>query len=88
MDRFEKYITPNMLNLTDTYAVKILICYFLKQMSRPITPDQLTEIATADGIVNYFIYMEAMNQMLESGTIILVEKDGKSWYKQIGRAHV
>ncbi len=81
MDRFEKYITPNMLNLTDTYAVKILICYFLKQMSRPITPDQLTEIATADGIVNYFIYMEAMNQMLESGTIILVEKDGKSWYK-------
>lgn len=77
---YEKYITPNMLNLTDTYAVKILICYFLRQINRPITPDQLVEIATEDGIVNYFIFTEAVNQLLEAKTIMLEERDGDEVY--------
>ena len=64
MANFDRYVTPNMLNLTDSYAVKILICYFLRQINRPITPEQLTEIATADGVINYFVYTEAMNQKI------------------------
>ena len=47
-------ITPDIFNPTDVYEVKILLAYFLFQMDRPITPNQLTEIATGDGIVNYF----------------------------------
>ena len=88
MANFDKYVTPNMLNLTDTYAVKILICYFLKQINRPITPDQLTDIATNDGVLNYFVFMEAMNQMLESGTITIEERDGEEYYvlSEIARA--
>lgn len=88
MANFDKYVTPNMLNLTDTYAVKILICYFLRQINRPITPDQLTDIATNDGVLNYFVFMEAMNQMLESGTITIEESDGEQYYvlSPIGRA--
>lgn len=80
MANYDKYITPNMLNLTDTYAVKILICYFLRQINRPITPLQLTEIATDDGIVNYFVFTEAMNQLLEAKTITLEEQDGEEYY--------
>ncbi len=80
MANFDRYVTPNMLNLTDSYAVKILICYFLRQINRPITPDQLTEIATADGVINYFVYTEAMNQMLEAKTVTIVEEDGVSYY--------
>ena len=80
MANYDKYITPNMLNLTDTYAVKILICYFLRQINRPITPMQLTEIATDDGIVNYFVFTEAMNQLLEAKTITLEEQDGEEYY--------
>ena len=80
MANYDKYITPNMLNLTDTYAVKILICYFLRQINRPITPLQLTEIATDDGIVNYFIFTEAMNQLLEAKTITIEEQDGEEYY--------
>ena len=75
MTGFDKYTTENMLNLTDTYAVKILICYFLRQINRPITPLQLTEIATDDGIINYFVFTEAMNQLLEAKTVTL-ESDG------------
>ncbi len=80
MNSFDKYITPGMMDLTDTYAVKILICYFLRQINRPITPLQLTEIATDDGIVNYFVFTEAMNQLLEAKTIILEEQDGEEYY--------
>lgn len=77
MDSFEKFITPNMLSLTDSYAVKILICYFLKEIDRPVTTDQLTEIATADGIINYFIFTEAIEQMLEAKTVEKKMIDGE-----------
>ncbi len=81
MANFDKYVTANMLNLTDSYAVKILICYFLRQINRPITPDQLTEIATAEGVVNYFVYTEAIEQMLEAGTIVLeTDESGVGYY--------
>ena len=89
MANFDRFITPNMLNLTDSYAVKILICYFLRQIDRPITPNQLTEIATADGVVNYFIYTEAIEQMLEAGTIVVEkDEDGTEFYvlSKIGKA--
>lgn len=80
MANYDKYITPNMINLTDTYAVKILICYFLRQINRPITPMQLTEIATDDGIVNYFVFTEAINQLLAAKTITIDEQDGEEYY--------
>jgi len=80
MDSFEKFITPNMLALTDSYAVKILLCYFLNQMQRPVTPEQLLEIATEDGIVNYFYYTEAIDAMLIAGTILLKNIDGIDYY--------
>lgn len=81
MANFDRYVTSNMLNLTDSYAVKILICYFLRQINRPITPEQLTEIATADGVINYFVYTEAMNQMLEAGTLTLeIDEEGITHY--------
>lgn len=74
-------ITPAVLNPTDVYEVKILLAYFLFQMDRPVTPNQLTEIATGDGIVNYFLYSEAVSEMLSNGTIALVEEEGTSYYK-------
>lgn len=80
MVNYDKYITPNMLNLTDVYAVKILICYFLRQINRPITPMQLAEIATDDGIVNYFVFTEAMNGLLDAKTVTLEEQDGEEYY--------
>ncbi len=80
MDSVEKFISPNMLSLTDSYAVKILLCFFLKQIERPVTPNQLMEIATADGIVNYFYYTEAIDGMLDAGTIEKEEIEGSDYY--------
>lgn len=88
MDTFEKFLTPNMLSLTDSYAVKILICYFLKEIDRPVTPEQLTEIATSDGILNYFYYTEAINSMLDAKTIEVKNVDGVNYYylTEMGKA--
>lgn len=88
MDTFDKFLTPNMLSLTDSYAVKILICYFLKEIDRPVTPQQLTEIATSDGILNYFYYTEAINSMLDAKTIELKNVDGVDYYflTEMGKA--
>ncbi|WP_243113084.1 DUF4364 family protein [Ruminococcus sp. Marseille-P6503] len=73
-------ITPDIFNPTDVYEVKILLAYFLFQMDRPVTPNQLTEIATGDGIVNYFLYSEAVSEMLENKTLTLEEQEGTSYY--------
>ena len=77
---FINSVTPDILNPTDEYEVKILIAYFLYQIDRPVTPNQLTEIATGDGIVNYFLYSEAINEMLNNGIIKLEEIDGINYY--------
>lgn len=88
MNYYEKYLTPDMLNLNDTYAVKILICYFLRQINRPITPEQLAQIATGDGIVNYFVFSDAMNQLIEAKTVILEDSEGESHYILTGLARI
>lgn len=80
MENHNRFTSPDMLSLTDTYAVKILICYFLRQINRPITPMQLTEIATDDGIVNYFVFTEAVNQLLKAKTITIEERGGEEYY--------
>ena len=59
----------DMNNITDIYAVKILLCYFLKKINRPVTPNQLLEIATGTNIVNYFSYNHAVDSMLKTDLI-------------------
>lgn len=70
----------DMNNITDIYAVKILLCYFLKKIDRPVTPNQLLEIATGSNIVNYFSYNHAVESMLEKGLICETEVDDTLCY--------
>lgn len=67
-------------NITDIYAVKILLCYFLKKVDRAVKPNQLLEIATSTNIVNYFSYNHAVDSMLENGLICEVEIDDDLHY--------
>lgn len=67
-------------NIDDIYAIKILLCYFLKKINRQVTPAQLLEIATGSDIVNYFAYNHAIDSMLKGGLIKEVEIDGITYY--------
>ncbi|MGN1133378.1 MAG: DUF4364 family protein [Oscillospiraceae bacterium] len=73
-------IHPSLLSPTDVYEVKILLAYFLYQIEKPVTPAQLLEIATGENIVNYFLYSQAIAEMLENETIVLSEIEGIEYY--------
>ena len=73
-------ITPEVFSPVDVYEVKILLAFFLNKIGRPVTAAQLMEIATSDNVVNYFLYVEAIQQMLENGTVALEEQDGGEVY--------
>ena len=60
----EAHISENMKNISDVYEVQILLAYFLGQINQLCTPNQLTEIATGEGVVNYFVYTEAVSRMV------------------------
>lgn len=65
-----------MLVLNDVYEAKILLSYFLYQIDRPCTPMQLVEICEASGVMDYFLYTEAITRMEESGIVERVDIDG------------
>ncbi len=73
-------VPTGAFNPVDVYEVKILLAYFLNKIERPVTPAQLNEIATGDGVVNYFLYIEAVEQMLKNGTLKLIEDEGTEYY--------
>lgn len=73
-------VPKGAFNPVDVYEVKILLAYFLNKIDRPVTPAQLNEIATGDGVVNYFLYVEAVEQMLKNGTLKLIEDEGTEYY--------
>ena len=73
-------ITSDVFNPINVYEVKILLAYFLNKIERPVTPAQLLEIATGDGVISYFLYVEAIEQMLKNGTLRLEEREGTEYY--------
>ena len=55
---------PNDLN-----SVKILICYLLHHLEEKTESEELYEIAVDSGIINYFYYNEAIDELLVNDTI-------------------
>ena len=77
----ENFISGNMKYVTEAYRVQILLAYFLNKINQLCTPNQLTEIATGEGIVNYFDYTAAVSTMLENGTLEITEIEGTEYYR-------
>lgn len=80
MDYYNTDITPEVFSPVDVFEVKILLAYFLNKIARPVTAAQLMEIATSENVVNYFLYVEAIQQMIENGTVAVEEQDGTEVY--------
>lgn len=55
--------------LTDKYDVKILICYLINSIDRPITKEQLDYVMHVGQFVNYFSFCSAYSELLDSGHI-------------------
>lgn len=61
--------------LNDKYEIKILICYLLKSINVPFSREQLSYIFQDEQIVNYFVFCDALAELIASGHIIS-EKNG------------
>lgn len=67
--------------LRDVNEIKILICYLLKNSSRPLSFDNLNEILQQDGLVNYFEFGQSLHELLLSGHVDLSSESGQELYR-------
>ncbi len=54
---------------SDLNSVKLLICYLLFNLENGIDSEELYEISVDSGILNYFYYNEAIDELLVNDTI-------------------
>ena len=50
----------------DVNSVKILLCCLLHNLDSVINADELYDIAVDSGIINYFYYNEAIEELLKN----------------------
>ena len=58
--------------LNSVHSVKILLCYILEKLNRPVTEEQLRLISEDSGVINYFYYSDALTELTENGSVISV----------------
>ncbi|MGN0674472.1 MAG: DUF4364 family protein [Oscillospiraceae bacterium] len=69
----------NNVELNSVHDVKVLICYLLDKLNRPVTEEQLYEIALNSEVINYFYYTEAMGDLLKNQSVIKVQRGGETY---------
>ncbi len=56
--------------LRNILEIKILICYILKSVKKPMKRTQICDSLQKTGLVNYFDANSAIDELLETGTIV------------------
>lgn len=72
---------PELGGLHEIPDVKALILYLLKEARCVLKESQLTDIMMADGLVEYFDYAQAVEQLLMSGMIDIASLEDTSSYR-------
>ncbi len=70
--------------LTTDYEIKILICYVLKHIERPMPVSALIELFVGEGIGNYFEAASAAAALVKSGHIAIGGCEGEKCYTLTG----
>lgn len=78
-DLFNEGVEPGGLKNAD--EIKILICYLLKSVGKPLSFDNLNEILQRDGLCNYFGFASSLHELLASGHIDLIKDNENESYK-------
>ena len=69
---------------TTQEEVKMLICYILTKIARPMSFEQIYEALQENGLVNYFELVRAIEKLMQSGHIHLRQEDGIDSYVATG----
>ena len=65
---FSEGIAPG--GLREQTEIKLLVCYLLKSLDRPLSRAQINEILQEYPIANYFEVNQAMSDLVKSGNLI------------------
>lgn len=55
--------------MSDIYEIKVLLCYLLSSVSKPLSRKQLQEVFAEGSTVNYFSFCQAIEDMQKTGHI-------------------
>ena len=69
MENYSKMSELASTELKDVQTVKILICYLLYRINKPVDSEQLYDIAVTTEIINYFFYQDAMDYLIKNNSI-------------------
>ena len=74
----------------DPSTVKIMICYLLQRLDRPVSESELVELLTGDQTVNYFLLTTALSglkklgHLLQKGDSLLLTQLGRRTAEELG----
>ena len=60
------YPDPEM---NDLHSAKILLCYLMERIDRPISEERLYDIVTGSNVINHFLYAEALEELVKNGSL-------------------
>ncbi|MGN0667383.1 MAG: DUF4364 family protein [Huintestinicola sp.] len=67
--------------LNSVHSVKILLCYVLDRLSSvcsEITEEQLRQISDESGVINYFFFSDALDELVSNGSVSAKTDDSGS----------
>ncbi len=73
-DVFDEGVAPG--GLKNRADIKLLVCYIINNVDRPITKTQINEVMLQQSLANYFEVNQAITELLEDGNIV-AELDGE-----------
>jgi len=82
-DAFDQGIELGGLRNRDD--IRLLICYLLKTVDKPIEKSQLNDSLLANGIANYFEINQALAELLSNASINMQIVDGEECYVALER---
>ena len=72
-----KYNYPDP-EMNDLHSAKILLCYLMERIDRPISEERLYDIVTGSNVINHFLYAEALEALVKNGSLSFSdENDGR-----------
>lgn len=55
--------------ISSVHDVKILLCYIMERLDRPVTAEQLAAILDDSGIIGYFYFTDALEELIRNGSV-------------------
>lgn len=71
---FNEGVAPG--GLREKSEIKLLVCYLLKKLDRPVSRTKINEILQENAVANYFETNEAISELVKTGNITSTLEDG------------